>query len=114
MVPSEDDILTNLRRGTLEFCVLGVLSEGASYGLEIARRLRTDTGLLGSEGTLYPLLARMRRSGWINSTWRESTSGPPRRYYELTTDGHAAADTFRGIWSPFAEAVTHATKGIRP
>lgn len=113
MVPSEDEILTNLRRGTLEFCVLGILSEGASYGLEIARRLRADTGLLGSEGTLYPLLARMRRSGWINSTWRESTAGPPRRYYELTSDGRAAADTFRGIWAPFAEAVTHATKGVR-
>lgn len=113
MVPSEDELLTNLRRGTLEFCVLGVLGEGASYGLEIARKLRTDSGLLSSEGTLYPLLARMRRSGWINSSWRESSTGPPRRYYEITTEGKASLDTFVGVWGRFAGAVTDTVKGAR-
>lgn len=111
MVPSEDEIATNLRRGTLEFCVLGVLAEGRAYGLELARRLGTDVPLLSSEGTLYPLLARLRRVGWVHSSWQESSSGPPRRYYELTPDGSAALDTFLGVWPPFVSAVNHVVKG---
>lgn len=111
MVPGEDEIATNLRRGTLEFCVLGVLAENPSYGLELARRLGTDVPLLASEGTLYPLLARLRRSGWVQTTWQESTSGPPRRYYEITADGRAALDAFLGVWGPFVAAVNHTVKG---
>lgn len=111
MVPSEDEISTNLRRGTLEFCVLAVLAEGESYGLELAHQLRVGAPLLASEGTLYPLLARLRRSGWVETTWHESTSGPPRRYYRLTTEGRAALDTFVGVWGPFAGAVTDIVKG---
>ncbi len=111
MVPGEDEIATNLRRGTLEFCVLGVLSEGPAYGLELARRLGTDVPLLASEGTLYPLLARLRRSGWVQTSWQESSSGPPRRYYRLTSDGRAALDTFLGVWSPFVAAVNQVVKG---
>jgi PadR family transcriptional regulator PadR len=111
MGPGEDEIETNLRRGTLEFCVLGVLAEGPAYGLELARRLGTDVPLLASEGTLYPLLARLRRSGWVRTSWQESSSGPPRRYHHLTSDGRAALDTFLQVWSPFVAAVNHVVKG---
>src|SRR5690606_37287951 len=72
MVPSEESILTNLRRGALEYCVLALLANGESYGLHLARRLVDDGVLIGGEGTLYPLLARLRKSGLVSTSWRES------------------------------------------
>lgn len=104
MVPGEESILTNLRRGALEYCVLASLHEGEAYGLDIARRL-SDGVLMGGEGTLYPLLARLRKAGLVTTSWRESDAGPPRRYYALTEDGARAVDTFRRSWTPFRDAV---------
>lgn len=105
MVPGDDAILTHLRRGALEYCVLALLAQEPRYGLDIARRLGADGVLLGSEGTLYPLLARLRRSGLVTTTWQESPEGPPRRYYTLTADGRDALEAFRRTWKPFREAV---------
>lgn len=105
MVPGKDAILTNLRRGVLEYCVLASLRSGASYGRDIARQLTEDGVLIGGEGTLYPLLARLRRSGLVETNWQESTAGPPRRYYTVTHDGEQALDTFRQAWAPFRTAV---------
>lgn len=105
MVPSDGIILTHLRRGALEYCVLGLLRKGPSYGLDIARALSDDGVLMGSGGTLYPLLSRLRKAGLVTTTWQESSSGPPRRYYELTAAGTAALDTFSTTWPPFRDAV---------
>lgn len=105
MVPSEDSILTNLRRGALEYCVLASLREGEAYGLDIARRLVADGILMGGEGTLYPLLARLRKAGLVTTSWRESDAGPPRRYYAITDDGERAVETFSRAWKPFRDAV---------
>lgn len=105
MVPSEGPILTQLRRGALEYCVLAMLQSGRLYGLDIARRLAAGQVLMSSEGTLYPLLARLRKAGLVSTTWQESTEGPPRRYYELTGPGTEALDAFRSAWSPFRDAV---------
>jgi PadR family transcriptional regulator PadR len=63
--------------------------------------------MVTSEGTIYPLLARLRRDGWVESTWQESSTGPPRRYYRLTTGGRAALDAFVGEWDRFRDAVDH-------
>lgn len=111
MVPSQDAILTNLRRGALEYCVLGVLAGGERYGLDIARRLSADGVLMGGEGTLYPLLSRLRKAGLVETTWQESPSGPPRRYYLLTADGERALSQFARIWRPFRDAVDHVISG---
>ncbi|SED63599.1 PadR family transcriptional regulator [Ruania alba] len=105
MVPGEESILTNLRRGALEYCVLASLRGGASYGRDIARQLTEDGVLAGGEGTLYPLLARLRKSGMVETRWQESTSGPPRRYYTVTPDGERALDVFVRAWEPFRTAV---------
>lgn len=96
---------TALRRGTLEFCVLALLAGGERYGVELVRQLGTETALTTSEGTLYPLLSRLRRVGWVATSWRESPTGPPRRYYALTRDGEAALDRFRSEWTDFRDAV---------
>ena len=105
MVPGEESILSNLRRGALEYCVLALLRHGPSYGLDIARTLTRDGVLMSGEGTLYPLLARLRRAGLVETTWQESPSGPPRRYYALTEDGERALATFTRAWVPFRDAV---------
>lgn len=104
MVPSEVQILTNLRRGVLEYCILAMLRGGERYGLDIARDL-TAGSLLTGEGTLYPLLSRLRKSGWVTTSWRESTTGPPRRYYSLTAEGRQALAVFEATWVPFRSTV---------
>lgn len=122
MVPSDEDavdgtldarLLTNLRRGALEYCVLALLRSGESYGLDIAHALSSDGVLITSEGTLYPLLSRLRKSGLVATSWRESAAGPPRRYYKLTADGIAALAAFERTWKPFRDAVDRALKGAR-
>lgn len=105
MVPGEQGILTQLRRGALEYCVLALLEHAELYGLDIARRLTADRVLLDGEGTLYPLLARLRKAGLVDTSWQESTEGPPRRYYVLTGEGRDALDAFRRTWKPFRDAV---------
>src|SRR5690606_31270131 len=68
MVPTSDIVLTQLRKGVVEYCVLACLRSGPAYGLELAERLGSDSSLLTSEGTLYPLLSRVRQQGWVTTT----------------------------------------------
>ncbi|MFW5469262.1 PadR family transcriptional regulator [Knoellia sp. CPCC 206435] len=108
MVPGDDAILTHLRRGALEYCVLAMLRDQQLYGLDIARRLSVDGILMSGEGTLYPLLARLRKAGLVDTTWQESVEGPPRRYYSLTGEGRDALASFTRTWKPFRDAVDSA------
>jgi PadR family transcriptional regulator PadR len=78
--------LPELSRGVVEHCVLALIRGDESYAFEIVRVLGAR-GLVTSEGTIYPLLARLRRDGLVTTVWRESDSGPPRRYYRITDDG---------------------------
>jgi PadR family transcriptional regulator, regulatory protein PadR len=96
---------TSLRRGTLEFCVLALVEREDRYGNEIVRRLGDEPTLAASEGTIYPLLSRLRRSGWLDSKWAESPAGPPRRYYALTPAGRGALEHFRSEWASFRQTV---------
>jgi len=100
-------LLAQLRRGTLEYCVLALLQGGERYGLDLVRQLGQVDGMLTSEGTIYPLLGRLRRDGLVATTWRESPSGPPRRYYHLTPTGQQALDAFATEWARFRDAVDH-------
>ena len=100
-----DSVIPQLRRGVLEFCVLALLRDTERYGFEIVRALTEADGLVTTEGTLYPLLARLRREGVVETTWRESSSGPPRRYYRLTPAGHEALDAFTLEWARFRDSV---------
>ncbi|MFZ0324645.1 MAG: PadR family transcriptional regulator [Actinomycetes bacterium] len=98
-------LLTQLRRGALEFCVLALLRDDERYAVDLVRELGAADGLVTSEGTLYPLLSRLRRDGLVTTTWRESEAGPPRRYYRLTQDGNAALSSFAQDWARFRDAV---------
>lgn len=93
--------------------MLSLLREQERYGFELARAL-TDNGLVASEGTIYPLLTRLRQQGLVETTWRESTEGPPRRYYRLTEDGRIALASFAHQWKAFRVAVDRIVKSGRP
>ena len=104
MEPGED-VLAQVRKGVAEQCVLALLAKRERYGFELARELGARGRIIASEGTLYPLLARLRRNGLVETSWRESTAGPPRRYYHLTRDGELALASFTKQWTVFRDAV---------
>lgn len=97
--------LTQLRRGAVEYCVLALLRDEERYGFELVRTLSQTDGLVMSEGTIYPLLSRLRRESLVDTYWRESDAGPPRRYYRLTEAGRVALADFTAKWSRFRDAV---------
>lgn len=94
-----------MRRGAIEFCVMALLAEREHYGFELVQRLSAADGLLISEGTIYPLLSRLRRDGLVETEWRESMTGPPRKYYRLTPGGVEALRLYRRQWELFRDAV---------
>ena len=105
-----DRLLANLRKGVVEPCVLSVLRTREMYGVDLARQL-VGLGLLASEGSLYPLLARLRTAGLVSTRWEESPSGPPRRYYRLTPEGTETVHRFITTWRGFAGAVDTILEG---
>ena len=94
-----------LRKGCLELAILAVLREGKLYGLEILRRLESDSDLVVSEGTVYPLLSRLKSLGLLRSEWVESEGGHPRKYYALTADGKQRAKEMTAVWTRFATSI---------
>lgn len=96
--------LAQLRRGVLEHCVLALLDGTERYGYDLVVEL-TEAGLLASEGTIYPLLSRLRKDELVSTSWRESPSGPPRRYYSLTARGRSALADFTLSWTDFTGSV---------
>src|SRR2546423_392976 len=83
-------LVEQLRGGTLEYCVLSLLAGEERYGFELIKLLGDVEGMVTTEGTIYPLLSRLRRDGLVETTWQESLSGPPRRYYRTTPAGRDA------------------------
>ena len=103
MVPEEtqQDSFASLRRGLLEFAVLSVVSTGSLYAAEVLARLE-GTHFATREGTLYPLLGKLRREGLLDYEWQESESGPPRKYYHLTEAGTERLEQLRANWHELA------------
>ncbi|MGI8517201.1 MAG: PadR family transcriptional regulator [Acidimicrobiia bacterium] len=97
--------LSQLRRGTIEYCGLAVLRGTERYGFELVRMLSEVDGMVITEGTIYPLLSRLRQEKLVTTSWRESESGPPRRYYRLTKAGERALSDFAEGWAVFRNAV---------
>ena len=95
-----------LRKGCLELAVLAALWSGKLYGLEILRRLESDSDLIVSEGTVYPLLSRLKALGLVSSEWVESDAGHPRKYYALTAAGKHRAVDMAGTWTRFSSSMS--------
>lgn len=109
---TENDIwISQIRKGVVDICVLGLLADGEMYGSEIVARLSDNPALAISAGTVYPLLARLRKAGLVASVWRESPVGPPRKYYSLTERGHAELAEMARAWRSVAGGIDALLKG---
>jgi len=97
----------------LEHCVLALLQGGERYGYDLVTEL-ASAELLASEGTIYPLLSRLRKEELVATSWQESPTGPPRRYYSLTTRGAEALEKFRESWTEFKDSVDHIIERRHP
>lgn len=98
--------LTELRRGVLGPCVLALLELRPRFGLELVRDLAEADGLLTSDGTVYPLLNRLRDAGLVTSEWRDGQGERARRYYSITEAGRESLTAFRVEWAQFSGTVT--------
>jgi PadR family transcriptional regulator PadR len=98
-----------MRKGVLEYCILSILKEEDAYVAEILETLK-DAKLLVVEGTIYPLLTRLKNAGLLNYRWEESTGGPPRKYYGLTETGKIFLTELSGTWDDLRNAVNLVTK----
>ena len=98
-----------MRKGVLEFCILSVLKDGEAYTSDILETLK-DAKMLVVEGTIYPLLTRLKNAGLLSYRWEESTSGPPRKYYGLTDTGKHFLAELTDTWNNLQNAVSIVTK----
>lgn len=97
-----------MRKGVLEFCILSILKDGEAYTSDILETLK-DAKMLVVEGTIYPLLTRLKNAGLLAYRWEESTGGPPRKYYSLTEKGKIFLTELNNTWSELQQAVTIVT-----
>jgi len=105
-----DNWATQVRKGMLELCILNTIRGTSLYGYDIVRTLRDINGLVISEGTIYPILSRLKREGFVQTTIKESTEGPPRKYYELTSSGDMILSQVNHYWEDIKTG-TDALKG---
>ena len=104
---------TQLRKGLLELCMLNVIGHGRVYGYDIVRQLRDIDLLVVSEGTIYPILSRLKRDGLVKTSLEESPSGPARKYYELTRRGEQLLDDMNTHWDGLARGITELRRRAR-
>jgi PadR family transcriptional regulator, regulatory protein PadR len=96
-----------MRKGVLEFCILAILSNDEAYSTELLDKLK-ESKLLVVEGTIYPLLTRLKNDGLLSYRWEESTSGPPRKYYKITEVGKMFLEELKKTWDELSESVQKA------
>lgn len=102
-----------VRKGSLDLAILASLWSGRLYGLEILKRIESDSSLLVPEGTVYPLLARLREEGWVEAEWVEAEAGHPRKYYRLTAGGRRHVVKMAHAWSRFAASLDRLLVPVR-
>ncbi len=103
-----DNTAAQMRKGILEYCILSILSKKEAYPSEIISQLK-EAKLIVVEGTLYPLLTRLKNGGLLDYRWVESASGPPRKYYVLTSEGENFLSELRATWEELHFAVNQIT-----
>ena len=101
-----DNTKSQMRKGMLEFCILLLIHRQPSYSNDIITQLK-KADMIVVEGTLYPLLTRLKNEGLLKYEWQESTQGPPRKYYALTEDGEEALSQLDAIWGELTNTVNY-------
>ncbi len=100
---------SQMRKGVLEFCILSIIKQGEVYPSDIVERMKT-ANLNILEGTLYPLLTRLKNAGYLTYRWVESASGPPRKYFVMTEEGASFYAELERTWKELADAVHSLTQ----
>ncbi|HRP88747.1 MAG TPA: PadR family transcriptional regulator [Edaphocola sp.] len=100
-----DNIQSQMRKGILEFCILAIIKQNEVYPSEIMEQMKI-AGLNIFEGTLYPLLTRLKNAGFLQYRWEESPSGPPRKYFQITDSGLAFYQVLESSWEQINDAVS--------
>jgi len=103
-VSNLENTQAQMRKGVLEFCIMAIISQGEIYPSDIISKMK-EAKLIVVEGTLYPLLTRLKNAGLLTYTWVESNAGPPRKYYKLTPIGEEFLKELKGTWSELVDAV---------
>ena len=98
-----------MRKGVLEMCVLGLVAKEAAYPTDMINKLKSAE-LIVVEGTLYPLLSRLKKSGLVDYYWQESPAGPPRKYYQITENGETFLNDLTQSWKQLNKAVNYSIK----
>jgi PadR family transcriptional regulator PadR len=101
---SEENVKAQMRKGILDYCILAILATGEQYAPAIIAELK-KAEMIVVEGTLYPILTRMKNAGYLTYRWEESPQGPPRKYYTLTEDGRAYLATLDEAWDKMVEQI---------
>jgi PadR family transcriptional regulator PadR len=104
---------SQMRKGVLEFCILSIIQQGEVYPSDIVEKMKL-ANLHILEGTLYPLLTRLKNAGLLNYRWVESISGPPRKYFVMTEEGKAAFEVLLKTWNEMTSAVNQLTQVTNP
>lgn len=105
MVTEADGRFSQFRKGAVELAILALLHGREAYGGEVVERLAGHPGLAISAGTVYPLLSRLKKAGLIDSVWRESPLGPPRKYYSLSAVGESEFEAMAKAWNGVTDAM---------
>lgn len=101
-----ENVKSQMRKGILEYCILLLLKKEPAYTSDIIQKLQ-EAQLIVVEGTLYPLLTRLKNSGLLSYQWIESTQGPPRKYYKLTTEGEEFLGELELSWQELEDTINH-------
>jgi PadR family transcriptional regulator PadR len=101
-----DNVKSQMRKGILEYCILLILKHGQAYSSDIIRLLQ-EARLIVVEGTLYPLLTRLKNMNLLTYQWIESMQGPPRKYYSLTSDGERCLEDLGSAWGEINDTINH-------
>jgi PadR family transcriptional regulator PadR len=103
-----NNIKSQMRKGLLEYCILSIIHQNEAYASDILDQLKS-ANLVVVEGTVYPLLTRMKNEGLLSYRWQESTEGPPRKYYALTSDGETLLAQLDEEWRAICQSISHIT-----
>lgn len=103
-VNTAENVRAQMRRGVLEYCILGILAKQDAYASSIIAILK-EANMIVVEGTLYPLLIRLKNQGMLRYRWEESTQGPPRKYYAITEEGRTQLSQMHEAWKELISTI---------
>jgi PadR family transcriptional regulator PadR len=104
-----ENISSQMRKGILEYCILSILEHGDAYSSDLIIRLK-EAKIIVVEGTLYPLLTRLKNQGYLSYRWEESKQGPPRKYYNITEKGKLLSKELESSWNELVNGIANLKK----